>query len=150
MSRHEWFRHLPEHADMVRTVPSHEHVDAKGFKRTVEVWDQRGAIDALADLEMPNINLLGREIYWILSGASDCEPSGHCAVCRARFTLARLPVCYLYIWPMPPNYWDDYVATGVCSSCAARSSFLWTDALAVADRVEEFFVGFSSSRFKKP
>ena len=98
---------------------------------------------------MPNINLLGREIFWILSAISDGKLHHDCAVCRAGFTPARLPVCYLYIWPMPPNYWDDYVATGVCSSCAARPSFLWTDALAVADRVEEFFVGFSSSRFDK-
>lgn len=149
MSRHEWFRGLPELADIIWIVPSQEHVDQKGFKRIVEVWDQRGTLELLADLAAPQVSLQGREIYRILSDVANGHLFHRCAVCSGGFTVAHLPVCYLFTWPMPPNYWDDYIGIGVCCSCAVRPSFLWTDALAVVDRIEEFFIKIPSAGWDK-
>ena len=81
MSRNEFFRGLPELADMIWIMPGREHIDAKGVERVVTVLDQRAAMDALADVARPNVNLLGAGIWHVLSSISDGYRIDRCAIC---------------------------------------------------------------------
>jgi hypothetical protein len=154
--------------------PHQEHIDKHGIRRDVMVLDQLGAMNALADMAEPNLNIVGVDICTILSNACDGDLSNlpwlkhfdavtlrnflrnsthqpdACAICGTHFGIARLPVRFISIWPIQEGGGArDGLTLGVCSKCAIRPTFMWADVLAVADRLEQWLVRISTSDWEE-